>query len=181
MRRTTLACVAVVLILPLPDGGTSLKVEGNQSLNLTVRLTPTGAVSGRLIDRGGQPVGDVPVRLLDETNTQEIIARSNDRGEYRFYFLTPGKYSLTAGGTTAGVVRPNSAATRFAEEFDFVYYPGGSDRSFAQFFNVKPGEEIAGMNMVMGDGRAPAVRPVKALPAVATPGSESVPQSPPTQ
>jgi hypothetical protein len=165
----------------VPDSGTSLKVDGNQSLNLTIRLTPTGAVSGRLIDRSGQPVGDVPVRLLDETNVQEVIVRSNDRGDYRFYFVTPGKYRLTAGGTTTGPVRPNSAATRFAEEFDFVYYPGGNDRAFAQIFDVKAGEEVSGMNMVMGEGHAPAVRPVNTPPAVAQPRNEALPQSPRVQ
>jgi hypothetical protein len=144
---------------------TPLKLAAAQSIeNLIVQLTPTGTVSGRLMDQSGHVLGDVPIRLLGETRANEWTTRTNDRGEYRFFYLSPGAYRLTAGGPPSLSTR-SGAATRFQEEFPLTYYPGFVDSARAESFIVKAGEERSGMNMVMTESLPPATRST-AVPAV---------------
>jgi hypothetical protein len=144
----------------LPPGEELLKLVARQSLrDLTVRLTPTGTISGRVVDRSGQPIGNVPVRLTGERLSREVVTRSNDRGEYRFFFITPGAYWVAAGEEgEATVVRSNGAANRFDEEFDLTYFPGVPDRNSSRVLSVKPGEELSGTDIVMGNARVPVRR-----------------------
>ena len=140
-------------------GQQSLKLAAGQAIrNLAVRLTPTGTVSGRIVDRSGQPIGNVLVHLTSDA-LFEVVTRSNDRGEYRFFYIKPGSYWVSAGGQVNGTVRrSNGAANRFEEEFDLTYFPGVSDQNSSQVLTVNPGEELSGKDIVMGDGRMPSPR-----------------------
>jgi hypothetical protein len=139
--------------------GESLKLAAGQSLrDLAVRLTPTGVISGRVVDRSGQPIGNVPVHLTGDTLARAVVTRSNDRGEFRFFFVTPGEYRVSAGqGSDTNMARSHGAATRFDEEFDLTYFPGVADRDSSRVLDLKPGEELAGTDIVMGNPR-PSVR-----------------------
>lgn len=72
---------------------------------LVVRMTPTGALSGRVLNRDKQPQVGVTLQLLRfmyaETGRGMLRtygeARTDDQGENRFYFVTPGRYYLNAG------------------------------------------------------------------------------------
>jgi hypothetical protein len=142
-------------------GGEGLRLESGQSVrNLTVRLTPAGTISGRVLDQKGQPIGNVPVHLTSETQTREIVTRSNDRGEYRFFHMPPGRYWVSAGELGGGetVVRANGAANRFDEEFDLTYFPGVSDRNRSRDLDVGAGEELTGIDIVMGNARSTRTR-----------------------
>jgi hypothetical protein len=137
---------------------TRLNLAAGESLNnLIVRLTPTGTIAGRVLDESGQPIGDVPVRLVNSTHNGETTTRTNDRGEYRFYHLSPGQYWIAAGqpGPTSAV-RSSGAVTRFPDEFELTYYPGVRDREASRLATVKSGEGLSEMNIVIGKGRPPA-------------------------
>ena len=65
-------------------------------------LTPTGSISGRVYDRDG-PVGKLQVQALrpiyrDGQRTLTIVqsVQTDDRGEYRLFWLPPGPYYVTA-------------------------------------------------------------------------------------
>jgi hypothetical protein len=143
----------------IPGGQEFLKLAAGQALRgLTVRLTPTGTISGRIVDRSGQPIGNVPVRLTSET-LPAVVTRSNDRGEYRFFYIKPGPYWVSAGqASDATGVRSHGAANRFDEEFDLTYFPGVSDQNSSRVLTINPGEELSGKDIVMGDGRVPTPR-----------------------
>jgi 5-hydroxyisourate hydrolase-like protein (transthyretin family) len=159
----------------------SLKVAaGRPPQSLTVRLTPTGTISGRVVDRSGQPIGNVPVRLMSETQSREVVTRSNDRGEYRFFFIPPGPHWVAAGeASELTVVRSNGAATRFDEEFDLTYFPGVTDRNSSRVLSVKPGEELSGVDIVMGNARMPSVRQLPIQGEVSPAGPTAPPPPPP--
>ena len=65
---------------------------------------------------------------------------TDDRGSYRIYGLTPGRYSV--------VLLPDGASlgtTPFAP----VYYPGSIDADAAQFFDLQAGESRGGVDLTM--------------------------------
>jgi hypothetical protein len=84
---------------------------------------------------------------------------------------------LGSGGASTGY-RPVTEAERrqfdpmappvvLEEEFDLTYSPGISGRSRSRDLSVMPGEELSGIDIVMGTSRAPAVRPSPARGRVA--------------
>jgi len=71
--------------------------------DLVIALVPKGAISGRVIDSNGDPVTNATVQAMKYAyqDGQRILipvdnARTNDRGEYRLFWLTPGPYVISA-------------------------------------------------------------------------------------
>ena len=76
-------------------------------------MTPTGAISGRILNRYGEPVGNANVQALRytyqegrRTLTPIQTTRSNDLGEYRLFWMTPGQYVISAQPVDALGVDP---------------------------------------------------------------------------
>jgi len=76
---------------------------GQRVQEIRVGMIPSGAISGRLLDRGGEPVPDAQIhawkvsyrdgwRVLVPVDSQA----SNDLGEYRLFGLPPGQYYVSA-------------------------------------------------------------------------------------
>ncbi len=77
-------------------------LEGQTSSDLDVRMTPTGAIAGR-VTRGGEPAARVWVRALRAryaSGERELAVvdwtETDDRGEYRLFGLAPGPYIVSA-------------------------------------------------------------------------------------
>jgi 5-hydroxyisourate hydrolase-like protein (transthyretin family) len=153
--------------------GTPVVVRaGEGRLNLAMRLIPTGAVSGIIRNTNGQPVAGVPVELqrstYDETGRKTLrraaTTRTDDRGEYRMYYLTPGRYYLTAGARATGpaLLGPASAAyvspNRLQENHGLLYYPGVADSDAASTIDVRPGAEVTRVDMTLGTPRSYIIR-----------------------
>ena len=143
-----------------PGQGTSLTINpGDVLKDLTVRLTQAGNVGGRIVDNLGKPAVAVPLQLLravynqygQRTFQNAGTARTNDRGEYRFYWITPGRLYL-AGGTPQGTpAAPGSGAgspNESGDSYTFTYYPGVQDVSRATVIEVRPGAEVVADFMV---------------------------------
>ena len=88
-----------------PNGeGLTLTVASGQPVgNVRIAVTPTAAISGRIRDRFDQSIGNVEVQALKATYqdgrrtlTKMASAQSDDRGEYRLFWLPPGRYYLSA-------------------------------------------------------------------------------------
>jgi hypothetical protein len=128
-----------------PGQGIPLTLSRGEVLkDLVVNLTQTGAVNGRIIDNNGQPAANVPVQLLrasynssaQRTFTTAGRATTNDRGEYRIFWIAPGRYYVAAG-TSPG---DGSASTQL-DNYVFTFYPGTQDVSRASMLDVKSGSE----------------------------------------
>jgi hypothetical protein len=57
-------------------------------------MTPTGVITGRVVDEHNDPVAKVYVRAATKDLTRE--AQTNDLGDYRIYGLPPGSYVISA-------------------------------------------------------------------------------------
>ena len=78
-----------------------------------ITLTPSGTISGRIVNRYGEPVGNANVQALRYTYqegrrslTPFQSIRTNDLGEYRLFWMQPGQYIVSAQGMDSVVVDP---------------------------------------------------------------------------
>ncbi|HYR92403.1 MAG TPA: carboxypeptidase-like regulatory domain-containing protein [Terriglobia bacterium] len=139
--------------------GTILSLAAGQVLkDVRVRLTPTGTVTGHIRNSTGQPAAGVQVLLVspvygpggDLRLRSAGAGRTNDRGEYRVYWVTPGKYYVVSGSLdlfgsfqsieTGGLGgSPNEYQ---AGRYGVTFHPGVSDPSEAVFVTVQSGIEL---------------------------------------
>jgi 5-hydroxyisourate hydrolase-like protein (transthyretin family) len=111
-----------------PGGpGTILTITPGQQLSeLRISMIPTGTIAGRVTGRNGEPLVYTTVQALKyayrdgrKTLTMAQIATTDDRGEYRLFWLPPGSYFVAAAKaqtiagtpTLAGPVRPGMGAS----------------------------------------------------------------------
>jgi hypothetical protein len=146
-------------------GGPALAIrlsEGQTLDNIVMSLVPAGNVAGVIRDSDGHAQAGVPIQLLratfnasgERTFHLEGTARTNDRGEYRLYWITPGRYYISAG-TPSGPNRPlspNGAPSSLNEipdqSFALTFFPGVIDAGAAGIIEVNPGAEVSGVNFV---------------------------------
>jgi hypothetical protein len=84
-----------------------------QMKNARIDMTQTAAISGRIMNRYGEPVGNANVQALRytyqegrRTLTPVQTIRSNDLGEYRLFWMTPGQYVISAQPVDSLAVDP---------------------------------------------------------------------------
>ena len=77
--------------------------EGQQVAGITLAMMPTGSISGRIVDRDGEPLGRAQVQALQATYREgrkilKIVqsVQTNNVGEYRLFWLPPGSYYISA-------------------------------------------------------------------------------------
>jgi hypothetical protein len=142
-----------------PGKGTPIRlVAGEERKDISIALQPTGVISGRIFDSNGNPVPGVPVQLAQSVYDAQgqhflnmrFTTVSNDRGEYRFYYITPGAYIVGAGVLSGD---PSSAIASFAaQQFGHVYYPAVNNVDQATPVEIRPGAELNGIDMRVPSG-----------------------------
>src|SRR5688572_28683668 len=83
---------------------------GQIARNVNFRLMQAANVSGRVRDESDRPLVNVPVQLLRHTYTNagertyesHSAMETDDRGQFRMYWVTPGRYYVLAGRPTTG-------------------------------------------------------------------------------
>jgi hypothetical protein len=139
----------------------AIRVTAGQSIsNVVMALLPAGNVSGVIRSPEGRPQAGVPVQLLRATYNAsgqrafqvEGATRTNDRGEYRLYWLTPGNYYMSAGSApgpnrTSGANAPASPNEVPDRSFALTYYPGVLDARGAALIEVTSGGELSGIDL----------------------------------
>ena len=89
-------------------GGSGIPIvlnAGQIKSDIVMRMSQVAAVGGRISDSSGRPIAGVPVQLFrfayDETGQRKVqrtaTALTDDRGDYRIFHLSPGRYYLSAG------------------------------------------------------------------------------------
>lgn len=146
--------------------GTPVNLKSGQIVSVGVSLLPAGAVSGRIRDNRGQPAVGVQVQVLKPTYSivgQRTFqsagsSRTDDRGEYRLFWITPGRYFVMASSganSTAGALisSPNEIP---GDGIAPTFYPGAVDILQAAAIDVKPGADIGGVDVIVN--RQPSYR-----------------------
>src|SRR6185436_5814288 len=165
-----------------PSGPTStLTLTPGQRLeNVRLTMAPGAVISGRITDNG-QPVGiaDVYALKISDFNGRVsliagISAKTNDLGEYRMFWLPPGRYYigviiqdqasagalvLNTDGDNSTTVQVARQVTRFVlnraigagagedERHVITFYPGTADPDRAALLELRAGAEIENINI----------------------------------
>lgn len=96
----------------LPDGpGAVLSLSaGQQVTGLRLSMIPTGTIAGRVTGRNGQPAVNASVQALRysyrggrKALVTAQVTSTDDRGEYRLFWLPPGRY-IVAANLNANVI-----------------------------------------------------------------------------
>jgi hypothetical protein len=103
--------------------GTVINVRaGQQVQDIAFRLTPAATIAGRVIDPNGEPLPGVTVQALrstyDATGKRQLQpvgnAKTNDLGEYRLYWMNPGRYFVNANAAPQGLEALTALSSRAA-------------------------------------------------------------------
>ena len=104
---------------------------GQQHSDLRIAMIPTGAIAGRVTGRNGEPLVYAAVQTVKyayrdgrKVLTVAQVTATDDRGEYRLFWLPPGPYFVVAatartplGPTLAQPVRPGANAPSAQDGF----------------------------------------------------------------
>lgn len=123
-----------------------------------VKLVPLGAINGHIIDADGEPVRGVSVQVLQYQFRAsgrrldiKASAATDATGQYRLYFLEPGRYLVRAyrHDTPPGPAEPSPHVHNFVPEEGFVtaYYPGSPEAVQGAIVEVKPGADLTGYDL----------------------------------
>jgi hypothetical protein len=156
----------------------AIAVEAGQSVkDIRVALVPYGSLSGRVYDANGEPMAQITVQALKYSYsagapvlTAMRTDQTDDRGEYRLYWLPPGTYYVAAvplgssdmvlkmfeGATHRVAERPPGTGSRDA--YSAVYYPGTADVQGATSLEVRPGGDFGGVDFSLSPVRQRTVR-----------------------
>jgi 5-hydroxyisourate hydrolase-like protein (transthyretin family) len=147
--------------------GTIVTVPAGQTLkDITFRMQQTATVSGRIRDASGEPAAGLSVSLVKPVynpngRTFQTVGsgRTDDRGEYRLFWISPGRYYLAVSSNRSslallsidgiligGGASPNEIANTGQPT---VFYPGVVDPTRALTLEVGSGRELPGVDIVL--------------------------------
>jgi protocatechuate 3,4-dioxygenase beta subunit len=131
--------------------------EGETIDKIDFALVRGGVITGRVTDADGRPViGEQPqLTQADQSNAQRnpFFFNSNqfdtdDRGIYRMYGVTPGRYKLSVGvDSKEGAVRMGFGRGGF---FTRTFYPGVTEEAKATIIEVTEGGEATNVDITLG-------------------------------
>ena len=176
---------------------------GERPRDIALMMSPTGAISGRVFDANGEPLGNAEVMAMKasypegrRTLTPVGSALTNDLGEYRLFWLAPGRYYVSVrplsdrrrmlagimmiggpGGyfsSAAGLNDPALEVHAINERADEqqqmpVYYSGTIDERTATVIDVRAGADVSGVNMSIVSTREARVQGIVVSSATGRP------------
>lgn len=126
--------------------------------DINFALVRGGVITGRVTDGDGRPAIQQGVQLYrieigtaQPQGQQQLSAAhattTDDRGIYRAYGLTPGRYKVAAGKGEEPFQGPG-APSRFI--YAQVFYPDATDQGKATILEVTEGSEVKDIDIVLG-------------------------------
>ena len=133
--------------------GVELKA-GDHKDDLTLKLTPTGAIAGTVVDADGEPVEHCSV--VAESSRGGQPSSTDARGRFRLGGLTPGKYRIKATPNDPGFPPEIRTDGTVEAHYSETYYPSALDEAGAARVAVQAGAESGGIEIRLV--RTPIVR-----------------------
>ncbi|HLQ78003.1 MAG TPA: carboxypeptidase-like regulatory domain-containing protein, partial [Terriglobia bacterium] len=171
----------------LRQRGLNFPIAAGQAKNdVKLEMTLTGAISGRVVDEDGLPMGHAVVMALtvqysggEPRSYIERIAITDERGDYRIYWLEPSRYFMASINedpqrrtiNTSPISPPGRTVQRYRatspvvthqnfpdgsvieEAYGLVYYAGTTDVRARTSVEVHAGETSTGVDIPMGVGK----------------------------
>lgn len=145
----------------LPDENESeatvASVDGTNSVDVVVRVSRPGSISGRVLRANGEPLAGAQVNFMHrrekDGRTVGVYRRSaltDGQGTYRIS-LPPGSY-LVSATADKGRLNSNSAAVSFpANSLAVTYYPNATSPRSSAPVRVASGGEASGVDIKLVD------------------------------
>ncbi len=135
---------------PVRAGKTVVPRAGEKIEGIDFSLVKGGVITGTITDENGKPAVDVEITLLNYVmkgkstphywQSNNFMNRTDDRGVYRLFGLTPGKYIVRIGNDSA------SPAMNL-KSFPLTFYPGVAEESRAKMIEVAEGGEVTDIDL----------------------------------
>jgi protocatechuate 3,4-dioxygenase beta subunit len=146
----------VMPVSPMFMPGRSLLLSGDEAVEgIDFKLTRGGVITGRIIDAEGKPVIEerVTLTLLDEKGQparfqmprsgNPYTYNTDDRGIYRIYGLSAGRYKVSAGDS-------GGVATLRSGYYPKTYHPDVTDVAKAGIVELSEGGEAKNIDITVG-------------------------------
>jgi len=151
-----------------PDGRLHL-TAGQELADIALRLVPQGAVSGKVVDEDGDPIGDAMVIAMKPSYASGHRSlfpgdgsQTNDRGEFRLGKLAPGRYYLVAQAVAPmnfmGGVPPPPKDGSPETGYVSTYFPRYLDVEEAEAIDVAAGADLPGFVIHLQKSRVVRVK-----------------------
>ena len=135
--------------------GQSMTVaEGETITKLDFPLVRGGVITGRITDTDGRPVIGERVNVVakdtPDTGPGNMFDgprnKTDDRGIYRIYGLSPGNYKVSIGQTAGGgnVAIMGMGGSQYTKTF----YPGVAEEAKATILEINEGTEVSNIDIV---------------------------------
>jgi hypothetical protein len=124
---------------------------------IVVRLFRGAAISGAVVDRSGAPAIETAVTASriggaeDATVPAQYSTTTDDRGEFRLYGLSQGRYELWAGAAITIVVEPPRVAGSPAAAVSVRREVGAGDKTL---LTIDAAADIGGIQLIAPDRNA---------------------------
>jgi len=122
--------------------------------DLVFRLQAAGVITGRVRDASGDPVAGYIVSLLKASfnGERQFLSQqdgtiTDDRGEYRLYWVPPGRYFIRMSPPRQD--QYESRRVVVDKTSLPAFYPGVLDASSASVIELGAGAELGGMDIVI--------------------------------
>jgi Carboxypeptidase regulatory-like domain len=134
--------------------------------NITIRMIKGGVITGRVLNKNGEPMALARVRSVRVNDEEGNPVRdattgrdwtTDDRGMYRLYGLEPGAYVVSATFTNMFRAPLSQPRTGQASEAAPTYYPSAT-LDGATLVNVSAGNETGGIDIRYRTERSYTVR-----------------------
>jgi hypothetical protein len=142
--------------------------SGQQVDDVLIEMIPAGTVAGAVRDETGGPLAGITISayVLQHLPGGEVRLRvvqseeTNDLGEYRLYWLSPGEYYIAAhdGGGLNQTTPGRQNAVEPDVSYPAYYFPDTLDPGVAQSVQVREGIVVEAIDFVLKQVRLPSVR-----------------------
>jgi hypothetical protein len=133
-----------------PTAAADVVVDAGKAGEAELAMIPGAIVGGRIFDEKGQLLSNANVQAFTvryafgrATLAPQVSKVTDDRGEFRLFWLPPGEYFLAV---TPAPVAPAPGVPPAASPLK-TYYPGVTDIALARMVTIAGGEDIGGMDI----------------------------------
>jgi hypothetical protein len=122
--------------------------DGESRDDVDIPLVRGGVITGRVIDTEGRPLIASSIRLwsIDEDREFDtgdwLMMLTDDRGIYRIYGLSAGRYIISAGG--------ERTSNRAGRKYPQTFYPDAAEMDQAKIIEINEGGEVTGIDIRLG-------------------------------
>jgi hypothetical protein len=171
--------------------GYNFSFEENQTMRVRLEMAPMGSVTGRVIGADGLPAAHVHVMAAEiayqngaRVLNQVQAVQTDDRGDYRLFWLPPGRYyvgafpeGLRKRNYSAAFAPPGSVSSINAtyrtsllqyvadrngeiasEAYEVVYAPGDTNFESARIIDLRSNPNASGVDISLASGRHRALK-----------------------